>query len=64
MKRAQKLRETNARQLDFARRIEVLNQTVAALDARIRENFVAIYEAMGMTATMTPSDPRKDGRMH
>ena len=46
-----KLREANASHLDIARRIEVLDEAVMALDARIRSQFAAIYEALGMSVT-------------
>lgn len=46
-----KLRETNASRQDCARRVEVLDEAVMALDARIRSQFAAIYEALGMSVT-------------
>ena len=53
-----KLREANASQRDFARRIEVVDAAIAALDGRIRSHFVEIYEALGMSVTIAaPSSP-------
>lgn len=54
-----RLREARARERDFARRIEVLDEAVAALDAKIRRHFVEIYEAMGMSVAMTRGSPPK-----
>jgi hypothetical protein len=50
-----KLREANESHLDIAHRVEVLDEAVNALDATIREQFSAIYEALGMS--VTTADP-------
>jgi hypothetical protein len=44
-----KLREATFSDLDAARRIEMLDEAVTALDARIRRQFSAIYEALGIS---------------
>ncbi len=49
---------------DLARRIEVLDEAVTALDARIRRNFVGIYEALGMSVTTSAADSSPGGRLH
>lgn len=59
-----KLREKIPSPADLARRIEVLDDAVTALDARIRRNFVGIYEALGMSVTTSAADSSPDGRMH
>jgi hypothetical protein len=43
------LREANESQMDVAHRVEVLDDAVSSLDATIREQFSAIYEALGMS---------------
>ncbi len=44
-----KRREATFSDLDAARRIEMLDEAVTALDARIRRQFSAIYEALGIS---------------
>ena len=59
-----KLREQITSPPDLARRIEVLDEAVTALDARIRANFVGIYEALGITVTNSAVASSPDGRLH
>jgi hypothetical protein len=46
-----KMRDEPVLDPDLARRVEVLNEAVIALDARIRGNFESIYEALGISVT-------------
>lgn len=59
-----KVREEISSPPDLARRIEVLDEAVTALDARIRRNFVDIYEALGMSVTTSAADSPPGGRLH
>jgi hypothetical protein len=47
-----KLREANESQMDVAHRVDVLDDAVNSLDATIREQFSAIYEALGMSSRL------------
>jgi hypothetical protein len=58
-----KLREENASHAELARRVEVLDESVMALDARIRRNFVEIYEALGVSVT-TAAPGSSDRKLH
>jgi len=59
-----KLREEHASNLDLARRIEVLDAAVMTLDARIRANFAAIYEALGMSVTTAAPGSASGRKLH
>jgi hypothetical protein len=59
-----KLREANAPDQDLARRVEILNEAVIALDARILRNFKSIYEALGLLVTTTEEGSSSRPRLH
>lgn len=59
-----KLRDTNASRLDMTRRVEVLDGAVNSLDATIREQFAAIYEALGMSVSNAASAPSPEQKLH
>ena len=59
-----KLREADPSRPDAARRIEVLDEAVTALDARIRGQFSAIYEALGMSILITAPGSSAGHKLH
>jgi hypothetical protein len=59
-----KLREANSSDADVARRIEVLGEAINALDARIRTQFAAIYEALGMSVLSAAPSSSTGQRLH
>lgn len=59
-----KLREANESHLDIAHRVQVLDEAVNALDATIREQFLAIYEALGMSVTTAVPAPSTEQKLH
>ncbi len=59
-----KLRESNESHLDVAQRVEVLDDAVNSLDATIREQFSAIYEALGMSVTTADPGPSPEQKLH
>lgn len=59
-----KLREASASRLDVVRRVEVLDEAVMALDARIRSQFAEIYEALGMSVMAATSGSSTGRRLH
>jgi hypothetical protein len=59
-----KKREEHASRAELARRIVVLDEAVMALDARIRENFVEIYEALGVSVKTAAPGSSSHRRLH
>lgn len=59
-----KLRESKESHLDIAHRVEVLDEAVNALDATIREQFSAIYEALGMSVTTVGPGSSPEQKLH
>lgn len=59
-----KLRESNSSDGNLIRRIEALDKAVNALDSRIRREFVAVYEALGMKVTIAPPDSSATQKLH
>jgi hypothetical protein len=59
-----KLREANSSDLDIARRVEVLGEAIDVLDARIRRQFAAIYQALGMSVSSAAPDSSTGQRLH
>jgi len=59
-----KLREATVSHPDVARRVELLSEAVTALDARICREFIAIYEALGMSVSTAESASPTGQRLH
>ncbi len=59
-----KLREAKESHLDIAQRVEVLDDAVNSLDATIREQFSAIYEALGMSVTTADPGSSPEQKLH
>jgi uncharacterized protein YmfQ (DUF2313 family) len=58
------LRESSSSDRNSILRIEALDKAVNALDSRIRREFLAIYEALGMKVTIESPNSSATQKLH